>query len=214
MRLVVNLGEALEIEVRVDLGGSQVGMAKQFLYRAQIAAGFQHMGRTGVAQGVRVQAAVQPVFNRPAPQALLYAAGADAGPAAVDEQRRFPVRAVLGSGIQPRAQDRGGLLTNRHDTGLASLADYPRLAAAKIEVLQVESDQLGQAQRRRIHQFHHGEIALIQPVIGVAVQQLLDTVDIQAVREPVRRLGGADILSRVAGELSAFDQEATKAAQR
>ena len=37
MRLVVDTGQVLEIEMRVDLGRAQVRMAQQFLHRAQVA---------------------------------------------------------------------------------------------------------------------------------------------------------------------------------
>ncbi len=43
MRLVVYASEVLEIEVGVDLRRAQIGMPKQFLYRAQVVAGFQHV---------------------------------------------------------------------------------------------------------------------------------------------------------------------------
>jgi hypothetical protein len=43
MRLVVDAGEVLEIEVGVDLRRAQVGMPKQFLYCTQVVAGLQHV---------------------------------------------------------------------------------------------------------------------------------------------------------------------------
>jgi hypothetical protein len=41
VRLVVNLREVLKIEMRVDLGGADVGVAEEFLHGAQVAARFQ-----------------------------------------------------------------------------------------------------------------------------------------------------------------------------
>ncbi len=38
---IINLRQVLEVQVSVDLGGSQIRVAQQFLYRAQIAGGFQ-----------------------------------------------------------------------------------------------------------------------------------------------------------------------------
>ncbi|NHH99218.1 hypothetical protein OJHNALOF_00208 [Oceanimonas sp. MB9] len=47
--LIIGVGQMLKIEVGVDLGGGQIGMAQQFLHRAQVAAGLQHMGGERVA---------------------------------------------------------------------------------------------------------------------------------------------------------------------
>ena len=46
---VIHLGEVLEIEVGVDLSGGDIGVAKQFLYGAQVVAGFEHVAGEGVA---------------------------------------------------------------------------------------------------------------------------------------------------------------------
>ena len=74
MRLIVNLGESLKIEMGVDLGRAQIGVAEQFLNSAQITAGFQQVGGKGMAQGMRVKAAVKSLFESPAPETLLHIA--------------------------------------------------------------------------------------------------------------------------------------------
>ena len=43
MRLVIHPGEMLEIQVRVNLRGAQVGVTQQLLYRAQVAGRFENM---------------------------------------------------------------------------------------------------------------------------------------------------------------------------
>ena len=86
MRFIVNLGEPLKIEMGVHLGGAQIGMAEQFLYSAQITAGFQQVGGKGMAQGMRVQAAVKSLFECPTSEPLLHIAGAYACARAVNEQ--------------------------------------------------------------------------------------------------------------------------------
>ena len=50
MGAVIDLREVLEVEVGVDLGGADVGVAEQLLYRAQITAGFEHVTGEGVTQ--------------------------------------------------------------------------------------------------------------------------------------------------------------------
>ena len=86
MRFIVNLGEPLKIEMSVHLGRAQIGMAEQFLNSAQITAGFQHMGGKGMAQSMRVKAAVKSLFESPAPETLLHIAVAQACASAVYEQ--------------------------------------------------------------------------------------------------------------------------------
>ncbi len=41
VRLVVDLGQVLEVKVGVDLGGADVGVTQEFLHGAQVAGGFQ-----------------------------------------------------------------------------------------------------------------------------------------------------------------------------
>ena len=54
MGRVIDLGQMLEIQPRVDLGGADIGVAEQLLHTAQVAAGLQHMAGKRVAQHVRV----------------------------------------------------------------------------------------------------------------------------------------------------------------
>ena len=49
MRLIVDVGEMLEIKMGIDLGSRQIGVAEQLLYSTQIAGGFKHVGRKAVA---------------------------------------------------------------------------------------------------------------------------------------------------------------------
>jgi len=54
MTPVINPGQMLKIKVSINLCGGNVGMAEQLLYRAQVAAGFQHVAGEGVSKQVRV----------------------------------------------------------------------------------------------------------------------------------------------------------------
>ena len=72
MRRVVDLGQRLEVEVRVDLRGGDAGVAEHLLHRAQVLRGLQHVAREGMAQHVRVHR------RRPAPGASPRRAGAPA----------------------------------------------------------------------------------------------------------------------------------------
>ena len=45
MSCVIGLGQMLEIQPRIDLGGADIGVPEQLLHAAQVAAGLQHMAR-------------------------------------------------------------------------------------------------------------------------------------------------------------------------
>ena len=64
MRRVVDLGQVLEVELRVDLRGRDVGVAEQLLHRAQVAAGLQQVRGERVAQHVRVHVRRQAGLQR------------------------------------------------------------------------------------------------------------------------------------------------------
>ena len=68
MRFIVNLGEMLEIKVRVNLRCGNVGVAQQLLDPAQVVAGLEDVGGEGVAEEMRVDIGVDalapgPVFD-------------------------------------------------------------------------------------------------------------------------------------------------------
>src|SRR5512141_726491 len=54
MGRIVDLGEVLEIEVRIHLGRGDARVPQHLLHRAQVARGLQHVGSEGVTQHVRV----------------------------------------------------------------------------------------------------------------------------------------------------------------
>lgn len=78
MRGIVHVRQMLKVEVGIDLGGGQIGMAKQFLHRTQIAAGLQHMGGKGVTQLVRMDVAVNALLDAPLGKTFLHVTGRDA----------------------------------------------------------------------------------------------------------------------------------------
>src|SRR3569833_986201 len=121
MRLVVDLGEVLPVEMSVDLGGADAGVPKHFLNGAQVARRLQHMGGKCVAQQVRVDVLAQAGLSCPAVEPQLHAAGRQAGAAPVDEQgggvglrQGLPLRQPGGNGGQ-------GLLPDRHGGGIVAL---------------------------------------------------------------------------------------------
>ena len=86
MRAVIDLRQMLEVEVSVNLGGADVGVAEQLLYRAQITAGFQQMAGKGVPQGMRVDVPGNALVSSPVFHALLYGTRAQPLPAAAGKE--------------------------------------------------------------------------------------------------------------------------------
>ena len=60
MTAEVDLLELLAGEVRVELGGRDVGVAKHLLHGAQVAASGEQVGGEAVAQRMRAEAAREP----------------------------------------------------------------------------------------------------------------------------------------------------------
>ena len=56
MGRIVDLGEMLEVEVGIDLRGTDIGVAKQFLHSTKVATGFKHVTGEGVSQPVWMDA--------------------------------------------------------------------------------------------------------------------------------------------------------------
>ena len=56
MRRIINLSQMLEIQMGINLRGTDVGMSQQFLNRTQIARGFEHVAGEAVAQQMRMHA--------------------------------------------------------------------------------------------------------------------------------------------------------------
>src|SRR6266536_2484157 len=85
MRLVVDLGERLEVEVGVDLRAGDARVAEHFLNRAKIAGRLQHVRRERMAQHVRVDVLGQSLLYRPLRQPALDRSRRDSRAAATDE---------------------------------------------------------------------------------------------------------------------------------
>jgi hypothetical protein len=88
VRGVVDLGQVLEVQPRVDLRGADAGVAQQLLHRAQVAAGLQQVAGKAVAQHVRVHVWAARRRRRTG-QRLAQLAVTQALPAPADEQRRL-----------------------------------------------------------------------------------------------------------------------------
>lgn len=69
MGLIVDACEVLEIQVRIDLGGTDIGMPEEFLDSPQIATRFQQVAGKRVSQHMGMYIGRQPPAYSPVPQA-------------------------------------------------------------------------------------------------------------------------------------------------
>ena len=72
MRLVVYLGEVLEIKVSVDLGRRDVGVAQEFLYPPEVVARLEDVGGKRVPEQVREYICIDALPAGPVLDAGLY----------------------------------------------------------------------------------------------------------------------------------------------
>src|SRR5215468_1904603 len=87
MRSIVGLRERLEVEVRVDLGAGDAGVAQELLNGAKISRRLQQMRSKRVAQHVRMHVLAQALLYRPRGQPLLYRTRGEAASGAAQEHR-------------------------------------------------------------------------------------------------------------------------------
>src|SRR3569623_676876 len=148
VRLVVDLGEVLEVEVGVYLRRRDIGMPQQLLHRAQLAARLEHVARAGVAQHMRMQRRIETLFAAPVAHALLHCARRYAVAASAHEQRLFVLRRELSAHVQPRAYRGAGLTPLGRHAFFAALAGDTHTVLVEVHVVDVESHEFGEAQPR------------------------------------------------------------------
>lgn len=170
MALIINPGKMLKVKMSIDLGCGNVRMTQQFLNRAQVATGFQHVTGKGMPEQVGVQTLVRAVQNTPARQATLDTAPAQAGAPLADKQCLL----TLGDQCPP----------GRTTTVATPPRPYGRPAARAPCYLYRERGFLGPsdpeptdrprpappAEGGGIHQLEHGQITDFEGVFGGGIQ--------------------------------------------
>ena len=104
MCLVVNLGEMLEIKVRIHLGRGYVRVPEQFLHAPQVMARFEDMGGERMPKQVGVDIGVDPLLFRPVLHAGLDRARTDAPASVTDKQGGLAGPRKAAAGCGPAAQ--------------------------------------------------------------------------------------------------------------
>ena len=176
VRRAVALLEPLGRHVRVDLRRAEARVAEELLHRAQVRAAVEQVRRGGVPQGVRPlgpgRGCRQDGRDEPVHAARAHARAARAEEdgrrrlagcrvAWVARRRRRTRRppASPAARLEVSIDRTSGGRTVGHHPLLRALAGDAHGAAPPVDVVDVEADELGDAQRRRVEQFDDRDVA-------------------------------------------------------
>ena len=85
VRLVIDLGQMLKIEMGIDLRRRDIGVPQELLDRSQVARGFEQVARERMAQQMRMKVALRAMLLRPLLEPLLHGSRMDTLPARANE---------------------------------------------------------------------------------------------------------------------------------
>ena len=157
---------------------------------------------------VRVHVDGQAHEPRPARDASLHDAGAQTAAALAGEYGTL-VDCRYAAALGEPAPDRvDGVAADRYDPGLAALAGDAHRAVTKVDVLEIEPEQLGQPKARRIEELHDRLVADAEPLVAAEFEQTAHRVGIQRHGQALARFRRLHARGRIVLELSLAQQEA------
>ena len=137
------------VDMRIDFGGRDVGMAEQRLDRAQIGAAFEQMGRERMAQHVRADPRrIDPASAAELLDQLVETDAANMGPAG----RKQPL-AVCGDVRTPQRRGGAGTIRDRHQPLAPALALQDQIGPVGRDRAQRQRDQFGRSEPGTVEQF-------------------------------------------------------------
>ena len=148
-------------DMRVPLGGREVGVAEHLLHRAEIGPALEQMGGERVAQQVRVDAlGLEPCLRRELAEDQERACAGQRAAAGVQEQVG-PVAAieVRAAERQVAAHGLGRRPAERDDALLVTLADHPHDARVDVDRGPGQPHRLRDPQARAVHQLDECAVA-------------------------------------------------------
>jgi hypothetical protein len=169
MGLRVRRLEPLDGHVRVDLRRRERGVAEQFLDHAKVGTTFEQVGRGAVTQPVRAEVGSvrdvpeQLVHHRPdlALVGPTSTAPEEQGGSAPGADQAGP------TAIQPFAHSCPSGHSEGHTALLVALADDPQDVAGEVDVIDVEPDELTDADAGGVEKFQCGAVAEVHRVVVV-----------------------------------------------
>ena len=168
----MNAGEVIGIDVGIDLGGGDVGVAEKLLDDAQIGAVAQHVTGKGVAQDVGVDVFLDAggtgnVFDDlpdPAARHGVAIAGEEQlrGIGSLDQQRA--------KALDIAAEMGGGVAAKGNDPGLFALARYPQDLVFQDNLIDAERTEFADAEPAGVEKLKDQVVAAKEWIVGVAIE--------------------------------------------
>src|SRR5918999_1212760 len=171
MALLINDPQAFGGHMGVDLSRGKALMAEKLLHHSQVGPTVQQVGCKGVPQGV----------GRSTPRHLVllvaieqgaYAAGAQATPPGVEQQRarrggNLGARQKRGpASHEVGAEGRHRRIAQGNPSLFSSLAGDPDEPAVEVEIVEVEAAQLGHSHARAVQHLERGPITEPRRVVA------------------------------------------------
>ena len=203
-------------DVGVDLGGRNIGVAKQQLHDAQVGTVVEQMGGEGVAQHVRRELFRGNAGDRRIPLDELPESLAGHGAATGGDEQGVALPAL--EDFRPRlvqiaAEPVDGLFAEWHQALLAAFAEGAQHAFVETDFVQFQIDQLGNAQARGVEGFQHGAVAQAEGAVGVRRGEQAVNLFLRHDLGQARRAGRiGEFQRRVGGDAAAPELPAIEAA--
>ena len=173
MGAVVDAPQPAGVDVAVDLRRRERRVAEELLDRPQVGTALEQMRCVCVPQPVRVR-------DEPSQHARVEPAAADRDEEGITGAAHEPRAAVS----KPGAQAPDGLLAERHEPFLPSLAAHVDLLAVEVEVGDVEVDRLRRTQTRGVDELEQRRVSERERFLaGRSVDELLDVRDLRHLGE-------------------------------
>src|SRR5947209_7216533 len=148
MAAVDQFDQAAAVDMGVDLGGGDVGMAEQELERAEVGAAFEQMGGEGVTQHVRTD----PIGRDAGGGGELADELVEADTAQMLLSRRKEPEGIAGHQGRPFGDGCAGAVGDRHEPFLGALAAQNQEGLVRPQCVAREGDEFGRTEAGAVEQ--------------------------------------------------------------
>ena len=161
MGLAIGRAESISRHMGIDLRSGQRCMTQEFLHCSQIRSTFEKVSGRGVAQAVRPQIRDSGDVGKPTMHYLANRAWIDAAAACAQEERRARTRddELWTTQFEPSPKGSIAGKAKRHDAFLTALAKHSGHPPMSVDVVDVETTQLPDADAGGIEQLQDGRVS-------------------------------------------------------
>ena len=201
----MDVAKVFLIDVGVDLGRRDVGVAEQLLNNTEIGPVAEEVGRKGVAQEVRVDVGLDPgefcplFHDLPDPRCGEFFAPLgekDLAATVATHEHGALSGEVLLDGF-------AGSRSDGDDTGFVAFAGDADGAILEKEIFEAGSGQFGDAQTARIHEFEHGPVASRKRQVVVdGLEEPLHGGLVEGLGEILFETGRIDLVGDIGGDFA------------